>query len=41
LTGEYADGRRLALFSSMEEVKAKTAALQSAIRSWLETLEKR
>jgi hypothetical protein len=40
LTGEYADGRRLALFSSMDEVKAKKVALQAAIRKWLETLEK-
>ncbi len=40
LSGEYADGRRLALFHSMAEVKAKKAALQAVIRKWLETLEK-
>ena len=40
LQGDYADGRRLALFHSMEEVKAKKAALQAVIRKWLETLEK-
>jgi len=40
LEGDYADGRRLALFHSMEEVKAKKAALQGVIRRWLETLER-
>lgn len=40
LEGDYADGRRLALFSSMEEVKSKKAALQAVIRNWLETLER-
>lgn len=40
LEGDYADGRRLALFHSMEEVKSKKASLQAVIRKWLETLEK-
>lgn len=40
LEGDYKDGRRLALFRSMDEVKAKKAALQAVIRKWLETLEK-
>jgi len=40
LEGDYADGRRLVLFHSMEEVKAKKAALQGVIRRWLETLER-
>lgn len=40
LEGDYADGRRLAEFSSMAEVKSKKAALQAVIRKWLETLEK-
>ena len=40
LEGDYPDGRRLALFSSVGDVKAKKAALQSVIRRWLETLDK-
>jgi hypothetical protein len=40
LEGDYKDGRRLALFRNMEEVKQKKAALQSAIRRWIETLDK-
>ena len=40
LQGDYADGRRLAHFSSMEEVKSKRALLQSSIKRWLETLDK-
>jgi hypothetical protein len=40
LEGDYADGRRLALFHSMEEVKSKKAALQTVIRKWLQTLDK-
>lgn len=40
LEGDYGDGRRLALFHNMEEVKSKKAALQGVIRKWLETLDK-
>jgi hypothetical protein len=40
LEGDYIDGRRLALFHNMEEVKSKKTALQSAIKKWLETLDK-
>jgi hypothetical protein len=40
LTGDYADGRRLALFYSMEDVAVKKAAMQDAIRKWLELLDK-
>lgn len=39
LEGNYADGRRLALFHNMEEVICKQAPLQSVIRKWLETLD--
>ena len=41
LEGDYADGRRLALFHNMEEVISKKTPLQSAIREWLETLDKK
>lgn len=40
LEGDYADGRRLALFHNMGEVKSKKASLQSVTRRWLETLDK-
>jgi hypothetical protein len=41
LEGDYADGRRLALFFNMGDVKSKQASLQAVIRKWLETLDKR
>ena len=40
LEGDYADGRRLALFSNLDEVRSKKAALQKVIREWLAVLEK-
>lgn len=40
LEGDYEDGRRLAIFHNMDEVRSKKAALQAVIRKWLETLEK-
>ena len=40
LEGDYADGRRLALFHDVQEVIPKKTPLQSVIREWLQTLEK-
>ncbi len=40
LEGDYADGRRLALFSSMNEVRSKQTRLQQVIRKWLAGLDK-
>ena len=40
LEGDYKDGRRLAVFHNMEEVKSKKATLQAVIRKWLEMLER-
>ena len=40
LVGDYADGRRLALFSSLDEVHSKKLALERAIKQWVNTLEK-
>ena len=40
LTGDYADGRRLALFYSMEDVENRREDLQRVIRKWLELLDK-
>jgi hypothetical protein len=40
LEGDYADGRRLALFYKLEDVDAKKTALQAAIQNWLQQVEK-
>ena len=40
LIGDYADGRRLALFYGIDEVKAKEKALQKVIKKWLKLLDK-
>jgi len=40
LVGDYADGRRLALFSSIDEVHSKRLALERVIKRWLNALEK-
>lgn len=40
LQGDYADGRRVACFSDMADVHSKGAALQAAIRAWLESLDR-
>jgi hypothetical protein len=41
LEGDYADGRRLAMFSNMDEVESKGKALQQAIKKWLALLDKK
>jgi hypothetical protein len=41
LQGDYADGRRLAFFRSMEEVKSQTKPLRQAIKKWLTLLDKK
>jgi hypothetical protein len=40
LQGDYADGRRLALFPNMAEVKSKKKILQAIIKKWLTLLDK-
>jgi hypothetical protein len=40
LQGDYADGRRLALFHSMAEVKSRQGNLENAVRKQLSVLEK-
>lgn len=40
LLGDYADGRRLAFFHSMDEVTAKEEALKNAVKTWLKLLDK-
>jgi len=40
LQGTYSDGRRLAMFYSMDEVRSKKDAMRQVIKEWLRTLEK-
>jgi hypothetical protein len=40
LEGNYTDGRRLAKFITMDDVKKKGKDLQTVIRTWLELVEK-
>jgi hypothetical protein len=40
LEGDYSDGRRLAIFYSLKDVKSKEKALQKVIAKWLELLDK-
>lgn len=35
LTGDYTDGRRIVVFKDLEDVRAKTSALQHVIKEWL------
>lgn len=39
LEGDYKDGRRLILFSGMEDVKAKEKKLQAIIRKWISLVD--
>ena len=40
LEGDYADGRRLAMYYSMQDVKSKKKLLQNAVRMQLQHLDK-
>lgn len=40
LTGDYADGRRIAAFSSIDEVHSRKSALVRVLKKWLKTLDK-
>jgi hypothetical protein len=40
LTGDYADGRRLAIFYSMQEADKRKEDMQTVISRWLELLDK-
>ncbi|MFA6246269.1 MAG: DUF1801 domain-containing protein [Mucilaginibacter sp.] len=40
LEGDYKDGRRLAIFKDMADVKAKADALQYVIKQWLSLMYK-
>jgi hypothetical protein len=40
LEGEYKDGRRLAIFKDINDVKTKEKALQNVLTTWLTLVEK-
>ena len=40
LEGDYTDGRRLAMFSDLKDVKSKEKALRRVIKDWLKLVEK-
>src|SRR4029077_19002838 len=40
LQGDYADGRRLAMFYSSRDVRSKSKALRAVITQWLKLLKK-
>ena len=40
LEGDYADGRRLAMFYSAKDVQSKEKDLRAVIRKWMKLLEK-
>ena len=40
LEGDYTDGRRLVRFKDINDVKAKTKALQTVIKEWLKLIDK-
>lgn len=40
LEGEYKDGRRIAIFKDLNDVKSKKLALQSVITKWLTLIDK-
>jgi hypothetical protein len=40
LEGDYKDGRRLAIFTDMKDVKAKEKNLQIVIKKWLKLVDK-
>lgn len=40
LTGEYKDGRRIAIIEDLKDAKSVKKVLQAVIREWLRTIEK-
>jgi hypothetical protein len=40
LEGDYADGRRLASFHDLKEVKEKEKSMKAVIKAWLKQLDK-
>ena len=40
LTGDYKDGRRITIFTDLEDVESKKKALQKVIKDWLKLVDK-
>ena len=40
LEGDYKDGRKIAVFKDLEDVKLKTNILQNAIKEWIRLVDK-
>ena len=40
LEGTYEDGRRIAVFTTQEDIDSKATALQTVIKEWLKLVEK-
>jgi hypothetical protein len=40
LEGDYKDGRRVTVFSDMEDIKSKEKTLQKVIKTWLKMVDK-
>ena len=39
LTGDYKDGRRIAIFDDLDDVRSKEKSLQKVIRDWLKLVD--
>ena len=40
LTGDYADGRRIAVFKDLDDIKSKADTVKSLIKHWVDLVEK-
>jgi hypothetical protein len=40
LTGDYTDGRRIAVFKDLDDVREKEATLKNTIKEWLKLVDK-
>jgi hypothetical protein len=40
LEGDYSDGRKIAIFKNMEDLKSKESVLQNIIKEWLKLVDK-
>lgn len=40
LTGDYADGRRIAVFKDLEDIKSKAETVKKLIKLWVDLVEK-
>ena len=40
LTGDYTDGRRIAIFKDLEDIKSKAETVKTLIKLWVDLVEK-